>query len=287
MVRGIYTAASGMLAQEHRLDAISNNIANVETTGYKRDTSVHKAFPELLIRRMSDDGVRQFPLRSEPLGSYDIAPVVGKLGTGVEQNEVYTVYEQGEFQQTGNNLDFALEGEGFFTVQTPRGERITRNGEFMIGPEGLLVTKQGYPVLGENGPISIQANNFQLDDEGRIWANPRYLDNPERLVSIEENQWDDRVEVDRLRLVQVREPRYLSKEGDSLYRPTWESGDAELLEGEERPGILQRFLEGSNVNPVKEMVEMIEVNRAYEANQKVVQTQDQSTGQLLNLISRG
>ncbi|MFP4331517.1 MAG: flagellar basal-body rod protein FlgF [Alkalispirochaetaceae bacterium] len=287
MVRGIYTAASGMLAQEHRLDAISNNIANVETTGYKRDTSVHKAFPELLIRRMSDDGVRQFPLRSEPLGSYDIAPVVGKLGTGVEQNEVFTVYEQGEFQQTGNALDFALEGEGFFVVQTPRGERMTRNGEFMIGPEGLLVTKQGYPVLGENGPIPIQMNNFQLDDDGTIYANPLYLDDPDRLVSMAENEWGDRVPVDRLQLVNVREPRYLQKQGDSLYETTFDSGEREILEGDARPGIMQRFLEGSNVNPVREMVEMIEVNRAYEANQKVVQTQDTSTGQLLNLVSRG
>lgn len=287
MVRGIFTAASGMLAQEHRLDAIANNIANVETSGYKRDTSVHKAFPELLIRRMSDDGVRQFPLRSEPLGSYDIAPVVGKLGTGVEQNEVFTVFEQGEFQQTGNPLDLALEGQGFFAVQTPLGERYTRNGEFMIGPEGLLVTKQGYPVLGENGPIEIKMNNFQIDKEGRIYANPRYLDDPNRLVSVEENEWEERVLVDQLQLVRVREPRYLQKQGDSLYRTTWESGEAEIAQGEERPTILQRFLEGSNVNPVKEMVEMIEVNRAYEANQKVVQTQDQSTGQLLNLISRG
>jgi flagellar basal-body rod protein FlgG len=139
-----------MVAQMHKMDAISNNLANVDLTGYKRDTSVHKAFPQLLLRRTSDDGVYNFPP-----GSIDTAPIVGTLGTGVELNELYTVFEQGALKQSNNPFDLALEGEGFFTVLTPQGERYTRNGTFLIDNNGTLVTKEGFPVLGEEGIINL------------------------------------------------------------------------------------------------------------------------------------
>ena len=134
MVRGIYTGASGMVAQMHRMDTITNNLANVDLTGYKRDTAVHKAFPELLIRRTNDNGTYKFPF-----GSMEVGPVVGTLGTGVEMNESYTDFTQGALKQTDNPFDIALDGKGFFTVLTPDGERYTRNGTFHLGPEGLLV----------------------------------------------------------------------------------------------------------------------------------------------------
>ena len=281
MLRGIYTSAAGMMVQQERLDVLSNNLANVDTTGYKRDQAIQKAFPELLLRRMSDDGVTQFPFRSFPVGSYDVAPVVGTLGTGVETNEYYTIYSQGSLRQTENPFDVALEGEGFFVVQTPYGERYTRNGSFYLGPEGLLVTKQGYPVLGENGPIEVKLNNFTIDEDGVIYANDAFGDDPQRLVSMRENEWENPVVVDRLRIVNVRQPRYLQKQGDSMWNTTRESGDATIMETE-RPQVHQGFLETSNVNPVTEMVQMIEVNRAYEANQKVIQAQDESTSRLIN-----
>lgn len=287
MVRGIFTAASGMIAQQHRLDAISNNLANADTIGYKRDVSVHKAFPGLLLRRMSDDGVVQFPYRHDPLGSIDNAPVVGRLGMGVEQNEVYTIFEQGAVQETNNPFDTALEGEGFFVVDTPYGERLTRNGSFTLGPEGMLVTQQGYPVLGDNDqPIELKLNNFVIDEDGRIFANERFLDDPERLVEMLENRWEDTIEVGRLRIVSADETRYLRKSGENLYRTTDESGEAYDLLDEARPKVIQGFLETANVNPVVEMTQMIEVNRAYEANQKVVQSQDQSTSRLITEIMR-
>ncbi len=274
------------MVQQHSMDAISNNLANVDTTAYKEDLSIHKAFPELLLRRMNT-GLTHLPIsRNAPhLGSVDRAPVVGKLGTGVEQNEVYTVYSQGFMKETGNSFDIALEGEGFFVVQTPYGERLTRNGSFHIGPEGLLVTKEGYPVLGENGTVPAKQNNFIVDQEGRVFHNQRFADDSRRLVSMNENEWDETVMVDRLVLVGVDESRYLKKQGSSLYLATWESGDAELLE-ENRPVVRQGFLETSNVNPVREMVKMIEVNRAYEANQKVVQSEDQASDKLINQAMR-
>jgi flagellar basal-body rod protein FlgG len=274
-----------MVVQQNRLDAISNNLANVDTTGYKRDTAIQKAFPELLLRRMSDDGVTQFPFRGMPVGSFDVAPVVGRVGTGVETNEYYTAFSQGPLKQTENSFDIALEGEGFFAVQTPYGERYTRNGSFLIGPEGMLVTKQGYPVLGENGPISVKLNNFIVDEDGVIYENADFADDPERLVSMRENEWQNTVEVDRLRIVDMRDTRYIRKQGDSFWNTTRESGDAFVMEGN-RPKVLQGFLETSNVNAVTEMVQMIEVNRAYEANQRVIQAQDQSTQQLINGVMR-
>ncbi|AHC14815.1 Flagellar basal-body rod protein FlgF [Salinispira pacifica] len=282
----MYTGAAGMIVQQHTMDAISNNLANVDTTAYKEDVSVHKAFPELMLRRMNTE-ITQLPIsRTAPhLGSVDRAPVVGKLGTGVEQNEVFTVFEQGSMKQTGNSFDLALEGDGFFVVQTPYGERLTRNGSFHLGPEGLLVTKEGYPVLGENGPIRAKANNFIVDQDGRVFHNERFADDPERLVSQTENEWDETVQVDTLRMVDVDSSRYLKKMGSSLYRTTWESGDAYTLQ-DSRPKVRQGFLETSNVNPVKQMVKMIEVNRAYEANQKVIQSHDQASDKLINQAMR-
>lgn len=280
MLRGLYTAASGMQAQEHRMDALANNLANVDLNGYKRDVSVSKAFPEMLIRRFGDDGVHRFPM-----GSVDSAPIVGRMGTGVEYNESFTVFEQGPLKETASPFDLALDGEGFFAIETNNGERYTRNGSFILGREGMLLTKEGYPVMGENGPIQIKLNNFTIDQEGRVWQNGDLSDNPQRLVSMDENDWANTELVDRIRIVQFPRDRHLRKQGDSLWASTDVSGDAFIAE-ENRPTLYQGFLEGSNVNSVREMVNMIEVNRSYEANQKVISTQDSLLDRLINNAAR-
>ncbi len=277
MVRGMYTGAAGMVAQMHRMDILSNNLANVDLNGYKRDTAIHKAFPELLIRRMNDNGVYKFPF-----GSADIAPIAGKIGTGVELNESYTDFTQGSLQETGNSFDLALEGEGFFVVHTPAGERYTRNGSFTLGKEGMLLTKEGYPVLGENGPVSIKKNNFIVDQDGKIFQNGAFSGDPRRLVSLTENEWENTEFIDQLRVVDFDRTRYLKKQGSSMWTDTYESGEAFSSRRENDVKVRQGFLESANVNPVTAMVQMIEVNRAYEANQKVVQTQDGMTNKLIN-----
>ncbi len=277
MVRGMYTGAAGMVAQMHRMDILSNNLANVDLNGYKRDTAIHKAFPELLIRRMNDNGVYKFPF-----GSADIAPIAGKIGTGVEMNESYTDFTQGALKETENSFDLALEGEGFFVVQTPAGERYTRNGSFTLGKEGMLLTKEGYPVLGENGPVSIKKNNFIVDQDGKIFQNGTFSGDPRRLVSLTENEWENTEFIDQLRVVDFDRTRYLKKQGSSMWMDTYESGRAFPSSRENNVKVRQGFLEGANVNPVTAMVQMIEVNRAYEANQKVVQTQDGMTNKLIN-----
>ena len=266
-----------------RLDTIANNLANVDLTGYKKDTAVTKAFPELLIRRLNDDGVHVFPM-----GSTDSAPIVGDLGTGVELNEVYTVFQQGPMKQTENDFDLALAGQGFMSVLTPQGERLTRNGAFLINPDGYLVDETGNFVLGENGTIKLKKNNFVIDENGTIWQNAALAGDDKRLVSMEENQWENLEKVDTLKLQDVPavKKRFLKKEGNSYWRTTEESGEAAVIEGSARPKVRQGFLEGANVNAVTEMVDMIEVNRAYDANQKTIQTEDSLLGKLLNEVMK-
>lgn len=261
MIRGWYTGASGMNAQQNRLDTISNNLANVDTAGYKRDVTVSKSFSELLLRRKDFDGVYQ-----NSFGSADVAPVIGKLGLGVETNENYTDFSEGSLKSTKTGTDFALHGKGFFVIQTPVGERYTRNGNFMIGKEGILETKDGYPVLGENGYIRVSDDKFKVNEDGMIYSS--------------DNEF-----IDRFRAVRFDNERYLEKMGESLYAATDISGQAHIAEGKERPQFIQSFMETSNVNVVNEMVRMIEVNRAYEANQKTIQSEDSMMSTLWNRVA--
>ncbi|MBN1646867.1 MAG: flagellar basal-body rod protein FlgF [Spirochaetales bacterium] len=276
MIRGIYTGASGMIVQMHEMDALANNLANVDLTGYKRDVSAQKSFPELLLRRTNDNGVYKFPF-----GSIDTAPVVGKIGTGVEFNELYTVFEQGSLRQTENPFDVALEGEGFFVIQTNEGEKYTRNGTFTIDPNGILVTKEGFPVLGENGVIHVKKNNFVIDQAGNIFHNAIYADDPMQLVTMEQNDWEQTELLDKLRVVDFDRKRYLKKTGTSMWEANEESGAARAIVTGTDNKVIQGFIEKSNVNSVTEMVRMIEINRAYEASQKSVQTHDSLAGRFI------
>lgn len=262
MIRGWYTGASGMNAQQNRLDAISNNLANVDTAGYKRDITVSKSFPELLIRRTNADGIYH-----TSVGSADAAPIIGKLGLGVETNENYTDFSQGSFKITNTKTDAALSGKGFYVIDTPNGERYTRNGNFLIGKEGILETKDGYPVLGENGYIRVENDRFTINEDGVIYSE------------------EDASEIDRFKVVRFDNERYLKKMGESLYSTNDIAGPAHIAEGNERPNFLQGYSETSNVNVVNEMVQMIEVNRAYEANQKTISSEDSMMGTLWTKVA--
>lgn len=264
MIRGWYTGASGMNAQQNRLDAISNNLANVDTAGYKRDITVSKSFPELLIRRANLDGMYEIP---NGMGSADAAPVIGKVGLGVETNENYIDFSQGSFKISNTNTDIAFTGKGFYSIQTPLGERYTRNGNFLIGKEGILETKDGYPVLGEKGIIRLADDKFTVNEDGV-------------LISQEGE------EIDRFKVVRFDNERYLKKMGESLYSSNDISGPAHIAEGDERPGFLQGYTETSNVNVVNEMVQMIEINRAYEANQKTIQSEDTMMSTLWSKVAQ-
>jgi flagellar basal-body rod protein FlgF len=233
IIRGLYTSAAGMISQLQVQDVAANNLANANTTGFKKDQPVFAAFPELLLHRLHD------------AGSHSSVPI-GTTGTGVWVQEIATVHQQGVLEETGRELDFALAGEGFFVVETPLGRRYTRNGSFAFDAEGYVVTNSGHRVLGNNG--------FYLTGEDNL--------------------------PDQLLVVNFPAETLLIKEGDSLFF-TEETGQA-------HPGnpVRQGVLEKSNVNVVTAMVDMIAVIRAYEANQKAIQVQDQTLDKAVNDVGR-
>src|SRR3954470_7218194 len=150
MDRGLYIAASGMLAEAQRQNQIANDLANASTPGYKADRSTQRSFGQLLLENTVTK------------------QNVGSLGLGVEIDETTTDFTPQALRDTGEDLDFAIEGEGFFSVRTAQGVRYTRNGQFTVSPQGLLVTAQGDPVLGRGG------NSLQVGADGRV--DPRALD---------------------------------------------------------------------------------------------------------------
>jgi len=246
MIRSLYTATSGMLTESKKLDIISNNLANVNTTGFKKDELVTKAFDDFLVYRIS---------AGEP-------PVnIGVINPGVGVNEIYTNFYQGSLLETHNPLDLAISGGGYFAVETPNGIRYTRDGSFLLNKDNLLVTKEGYPVLGENGYITLGSGNISINEKGEIYLNDEL--------------------VDRLKLVDFEDPNVLRKQGDNLF---YTEGDVSEKEADGR--IMQGFLESSNVNAVKEMVDMITVLRTYESNSKIVQSLDQTLDKAVNEIGR-
>ncbi len=275
MVRGMYTSAAGMVAQHRSIDVIANNLANVNTTGFKRDILLFKSFPEMVLSRLNDNGVTRIPI-----GSYDVGPQIGKLGTGVEVTRSITRFETDHadhivpFVNTGNKYDIALHGQGFIAVETPEGERYTRDGGFVVDNEGFLVTRTGNKVMGEGGYIQIGTNDVRIDDLGN--------------VLIKRQNAVDWEMVDRIKIVNFNDIREIKKVGGNLYRATEDSGPAQIIEVQSgnRPKVIWQFLEGSNVNPVTEMVKLIEVQRTYEANAKMIQQHDTLLGRAVNDIAR-
>ena len=271
-----------MSAMQVKMDVVANNIANVDKTAFKKDEVIQKSFPELLLHRTNDDGVGWMPM-----GSFDIAPLVGKLGTGVEVNEIHTRFENGALKNTTTDTDLAMNGDGFFVVMTNKGERLSRNGALTVDKDGYLVNSKGFPLMGENGPLQVKRNNFLVKSNGEVWINEAIQDDPTRIYGKDLNQWEQPVLLDTIKVRTVDYPRHLNKEGDSFYSTTPESGDMRsFTEEENSPEIIQGFLESSNVNIVREMVDMIEVQRIYEMNQKSIQTHDGMLGKLINEVAK-
>ena len=247
MVRGIYSAASGMLAEQRRVDVIANNLANVNTNGYKKDVAIFRASPEERFYRLRD------PLRL-PWVKFvvDPRPKIGWSGSGVKPDEVYTSYVAGPLKQTFNPLDLAIVGDGFFVVRTPQGIRYTRDGAFVLDGQNRLATVDGFLVLGEEGPIEIKGNKVRFAPDGTVLVDGR--------------------EVARLKIVKFAEPsKDLKKIGDNLFAKNDGGQEIKVKQIKIMPG----YLEASNVNPVKEMVDMIASQRAYELNSKSIKTADE------------
>ncbi|MGL4362134.1 MAG: flagellar basal-body rod protein FlgF [Cellulosilyticaceae bacterium] len=252
MIRGLYTAATGMNAQSKKMDVISNDLANVNTTGYKKEEVIIASFPEVLVTRLGAHN----PLEDKKMGSVSL---------GVKVDEVYTQFKQGSLINTNGMTDLAIEGGGFFVVNTPAGEAYTRDGSFSINAEGNLVTKEGYSVMGKNGPIALGSSFLQEGGDLIISENGE--------ISINGGV------VDKLDIAVFEDTRSLTKIEDNLLLST---GVRKEFDGK----VIQGFLEASTVNPVTAMVDMITVSRAYAASQKVIQTHDTILGKAVNEIAR-
>lgn len=244
MSGAMYMATSGAEAQRIRLQVLSNNLANINTAGYKEDRTVF---------RVPD----QDP--NPEAAAAEASPYTAALSSGVIPMTSHTDYSHGPLQQTGNPLDLAINGDGFFSIQTDQGLRYTRNGAFTISPEGFLATPEGDAVLGEGGEITIDGTDVGFDSSGNVVV--------------------EGVTVGKLRIVAISDPAALRKIGKTLFELDETRGTEEILDN---GGVEQGFLEGSNVNAVKVMTELIEVQRGYESYQKMIQTMGEMASRVIS-----
>lgn len=256
MVRGLYTAYTGMLNQQKKMDTLSNNLANADTTGYKKEGVTAKTFETQLAIKVKDGS-----------NAY-IDQQIGKLNLGVKIGENYTDYSQGSYRYTGNTYDLALGGDGFFNISfmNKAGEqsvKYTRDGNFTIDNEGALRTQDGDYVLGESGEIYIPTNavDVSINKLGEIYADGKYIDT--------------------IKITDFEDYNYLKKYGENMY----DAVDG-ATEKEPTATIDQGYLEQSNINVVTEMVNMISLSRTYEANQKLIQTMDDALDKSANQIGK-
>lgn len=250
MLRSFYIAGTGMLAQRARMNVLTNNITNIDTTGYKKDTIISRSFADLLIKNLNDP----YLLKKSAF--------IGPQNTGIHVDVISTLFSQGDLEETRRSTDLALEGQGFFTIQTPEGNRYTRDGSFSIGYDGCLITGDGYYVSGRNGRIYVGDESFVVDTLGNVTVNGQT--------------------VDSLSIVTFDDLSGLRKTGGNLYlnyanQPVRQAENAKVMQG---------YLEGSNVNMADEVISMVEINRAYELNQRVLRIIDESLAKSVNEVGR-
>ncbi len=253
MIRALWTASTGMEAQQANIDVIAHNLANVNTTGYKRSRADYQ---DLLYQEIKTAGASSSPSTIVPTGI--------QMGQGVRMVSTAKMFSQGNFKQSGNALDLAIEGDGFFQVSMPDGGiGYTRAGEFKVDKDGRLVTSDGY-VMEPEITIPQDAITITISADG--------------IVSVTQPGITTPTEVGNIELARFINPSGLNPIGRNLYLVTNASGDAVtgVPGGSDGHGnIAQGFLEMSNVSVVEEMVAMIAAQRAYEINSKAIQTADQ------------
>jgi len=251
-MRALFTAATGMEAQQLRIDSIANNLANVNTTGFKRQRA---EFQDLFYETLRAAGARS--------GDGSQLPTGVQLGHGVKTASISRIFTQGDRINTGGALDMAIDGDGFFQVQKPGGETLyTRDGTFKLDGDGNLVTAAGDPVIPNiNVPIDSESLTVR----------------PDGTVTVVQPGSTAVTELGQIELARFANPSGLRAAGGNLFAATEASGDPELgVAGEEGYGeISQGFLEGSNVNVAEELVQMILAQRAFETNSRVIRAGDE------------
>lgn len=260
MIPSLFSSATGMDAQQMLLNTIAHNLANVATTGFKKSKV---EFHDLLYQNQREMGA--------DAGGGNLTPVGIEVGTGARPISTTKVYSQGQLQQTGQQLDLAIQGDGFFEIEMPDGTTAyTRDGGFKLTPEGQVVTKDGYVVLSGFQPIPADATAIAIASNGQVT-----ITTPGGTQNFQ------------IQLVRFNNPAGLRSLGGNLLQETPASGPPNLANpGEAALGtVIQGYLETSNVNVAEEMVNMILAQRAYEINTKAIQTSDRMLEQI-NQIKR-
>jgi len=256
------TSATGMMAQQIRTEVIANNLANVNTTGFK-GSRAH--FQDLLYQTVQGAAVVGTP-------DSNTTPAI-QVGRGTKLAAVQRLHSQGPVEQTSRPLDLAIEGEGFFQIQLPNGQvAYTRDGSFGISDTGTLVTSEGYSVV-PGIKIPTDASDISISSNG--------------MVSVQQgNDTTQKQEIGRIEIASFMNPAGLQAMGQNLYSETPASGQATVgFPSDEGMGqLLQRYLEGSNVEIVQEMVDMITSMRAYEINSKAIKNAEEMMSTANNLI---
>lgn len=265
MVKGLYTAYTGLVNQQHRLDVMTNNLANSATNGFKKEGTTTTTFGDAMAIKIKDTT------------DYSLPKNLGYITPGVKIGENYTDYGQGPFRVTDNMYDVALDGDGFFAISftNKAGEtsvKYTRDGAFTVNVNGYLVTKDGDFVLNQNGAMNSdpgEGNYIQVD--------------PNIELKIDEfgNLYQNDQLVGQIGVVDIVDYNFLEKYGENMSQLV-EGGQVQASEAK----VVQGTLEMSNVNVVSEMVEMITIARAFEANQKIVQTIDSTLEKAVNNLAR-
>ena len=252
MIRSLWISKTGMEAQQTQLDTISNNLANVSTNGYKRG---HAVFEDLIYQNLRQAGANSSEQTQLPTGL--------QVGLGVRPVATARIFSQGNLQQTTNNLDVAIKGQGFFEVQMPDGTNAyTRDGSFQVDSQGRLVTNNGY-VVQPGITIPAAAQSVTIGADGT--------------VSVTLPGQATAQSVGTLQIANFVNPAGLDPKGQNLFAETAASGtpNAGAPNSNGLGALQQGFVEGSNVNVVEELVSMIQTQRAYELNSKAIQTSDQ------------
>jgi flagellar basal-body rod protein FlgG len=240
MLKGIAAAASAMLPRIRAQEVIANNLANASTAGFKRD-------------RVFDQSLSRAEARlAKTTADWQLPQTVG----------IATDFSAGALERTENPLHAAIDGDGFFVVSTPVGDRYTRNGVFAVSADGVLTTPEGQRYAGYSGDIRVSAGDIVISEEGRVSV--------------------DGVEAGQLQLVRFTNPAGLMRTSSSLFAATPLAG----LRDDEVSIIRQGFIERSNVSTIEEMVDMIATMRIYETDQKAIQIQDDTLGRAINELGR-
>jgi flagellar basal-body rod protein FlgF len=247
MLKNVYSPLSGGVLQERIMEIISNNLANVNTTAFKEDEISFQAqeanpWPSYATPH---------PPASFKLNMQDLWPLKGNEMAYVTLSEIRTAHTQGPLMKTENATDVAIQGEGFFEVMTPFGERLTRDGGFNISNDGVLITKTGLVIQGENGSITgLNGKNLSILPTGEVYVDQKFID--------------------KIKMIALQDLSLLERLGENLWIHNGSPENFKKPQGE----LAQGYLEGSNVNPMRNLTNLIIAHRSYEALQKTVKSHD-------------